>query len=168
VAQVALPPVEPGAPPAAPASVPVPVSSNTVSANTAAPAPDEGARAATEAAPARSEVLAGPAPSAVASAKGAAPLREELEILQAAHEAMRAGDKERALALLDAHAARFKDGSLKDERMAARAIALCAAGRDTEARAAVAEFLNEVKGSPLEQRVRAACATLMSGEPEKR
>jgi hypothetical protein len=67
--------------------------------------------------------------------------------------------------LLDAHARRFAGGSLREERLAARAIALCEAGRTAEARGAAAQFFAEATGSPLEERVRAACKDAMPSAP---
>lgn len=125
-------------------SVPAPVQS-------AVPAQDQGASAR-------------PAPAAVrpeARPSGSA-LRDEVELLKQAQQAMAAGDNKRAVELLDSHAERFKSGALKGERLAARAIALCQAGRDEEARRAFAEFRSEAPGSPLEGRVRSACSGLFS------
>jgi hypothetical protein len=67
--------------------------------------------------------------------------------------------------LLDAHARKFASGSLKEERLAARAIALCEAGRAAEARRAAAQFFAEVRVSPLEARVRAACKDALASGP---
>ncbi|KYF49516.1 hypothetical protein BE04_37450 [Sorangium cellulosum] len=71
--------------------------------------------------------------------------------------ALRAGDAGRALALLEEHAAEFRAGTLRQERMAARVFALCALGRIDEARAEAARFLRDAPRSPLAERVRAAC-----------
>jgi hypothetical protein len=87
--------------------------------------------------------------------------------LKEAQRATRAGETDRALELLDAHAARFKDGSFKEERLAARAIALCEAGRGEEARRAALQFFAEAKASPLEARVRAACEKARAFRNEK-
>jgi hypothetical protein len=95
----------------------------------------------------------------------AASLREEIAILKEAQRAIQAGETGRAVELLDTHARKFAGGSLKEERLAARAIALCDAGRTAEARRAVAQFFAEVRVSPLEARVRAACKDAMPSGP---
>lgn len=63
------------------------------------------------------------------------------------------------MATLDEHAARFPRGALRDEREAARVLALCADGRTAEARAAASAFVAASPRSPLASQVRAACAT---------
>jgi len=85
--------------------------------------------------------------------------------LKQAQQAIHSGETDRALALLDAHADRFQGGTFKEERLAARAIALCDAGRGPEARRAVAQFLAQARASQLEGRVRAACARAITPEP---
>lgn len=111
-----------------------------------------------------------PAPSAIEpraprpepKPPSSAGLRDEIELLKEAQKAIAGGETDRAMSLLDAHADRFKGGALAEERLAARAIALCQAavepGRRAEARRAFSRFLAEAKASPLEPRVRAACA----------
>lgn len=111
-----------------------------------------------------------PAPSAIEpraprpepKPPSSAGLRDEIELLKEAQKAIAGGETDRAMSLLDAHADRFKGGALAEERLAARAIALCQAagepGRRAEAGRAFSRFLAEAKASPLEPRVRAACA----------
>lgn len=94
-------------------------------------------------------------------------LREEVEILKEAQRAIAAGETDRAVGLLDQHESRWKGGALLEERLAARAIALCGARKGPEARLAALRFFQEAKGSPLEERVRAACAGALSGQEEK-
>lgn len=120
-------------------------------------APREAPRA--EPPPARVE------PRPAASAAPTVSLREEVAILKDAQRAIRAGETDRAMELLDTHARRFAGGSLKEERLAARAIALCEAGRTAEARRAAAQFFAEASVSPLEERVRASCKDAMASRP---
>lgn len=68
-------------------------------------------------------------------------LRGELQVLDKAQRALRAGDGEAALRELDA--SMMSDGPLRAERQAARILALCSAGRQAEARAAIARFLED-------------------------
>lgn len=72
--------------------------------------------------------------------------------------ALREGDPARALDLAEAHAGRFPEGALRNERLAARALALCALDRRLEAREARAELAARSPGSPLLDRVDRACA----------
>jgi outer membrane protein assembly factor BamD (BamD/ComL family) len=83
---------------------------------------------------------------------------EELAILVRAHAAFRAHDLDATLAALDEHARRFPHGVLAEERSSQRVLALCAAGRSTEARAAAERFLRDYPESPMASRVRGACA----------
>lgn len=90
-----------------------------------------------------------------------ASLRDELTLLKEAQQALAAGDRERALALFDAHERKFGDGELRAERLAGRAIALCSAGPSPQARRAAAELFAANAGSLLDARVRAACAKVI-------
>jgi hypothetical protein len=85
-------------------------------------------------------------------------LEEELPLLQSAQEALRLGDADRALRLLDAHAKRFPAGALAEERRAAHALAACRRTRDPLARAEAAAFLRDSPSSPLVESVRKACS----------
>jgi hypothetical protein len=84
-------------------------------------------------------------------------LREEALLVRSAHEALLAGDPDRALRLLEEHAARFPAGALEPERAAEHAVALCRAGRTNEARREAAHFEESHPGSPLVSRIRSAC-----------
>jgi hypothetical protein len=102
----------------------------------------------------------GPAPAAPRSS--AAPpsppedtLPAENQGLREAYGAMQGGDPARALALLDEQQA--KGSALREEREAARVLALCQLGRVDEGRAAAARFLQASPRSPLADRVRNAC-----------
>jgi hypothetical protein len=146
VAAVTAAPAQPPADPAPEAPVVSP----------AAPAPPP-------AAPQPAPIALSAAPRAgTASAAPPAPqakledtLAAENQGLREAHAAMQGGDPARALALLDEQQA--KGSLLREEREAARVLALCQLGRVDEGRAAAARFLQESPRSPLADRVRAAC-----------
>ncbi len=100
------------------------------------------------------------AASAAASARSApatADVAAEVRLLGEAHTAMRGGQAEQALVLLDEHARRYPKGALGEERDAARVAALCALGRTSEAREATDRFLRSAPRSPLAGPVRASC-----------
>lgn len=104
-----------------------------------------------------------PAGRSSASASRAPPpsretLEEELPLLQSAQEALRLGETERALALLDAHAKRFPDGALSEERRAVHALTACRKTGDPSARAEAVAFLRDSPSSPLVESVRKACS----------
>jgi hypothetical protein len=88
----------------------------------------------------------------------ASSLEEETKRLREAHKALRSGQPERALELLEEQSATFAAGELREERAAARVFALCEAGKTSEAKAAARAFLIESPRSPLAGRVRGACA----------
>lgn len=83
-----------------------------------------------------------PGPSAAPRPPRAPTAREELDALVQAHAAVRAGDGPSALRALDTHSA---DPRFEAERRTLRILALCAAGRTSEARREAAEFL---RGEP--------------------
>ncbi|MDC0684181.1 hypothetical protein [Sorangium atrum] len=85
-------------------------------------------------------------------------LAAEMALLREAQDAVRDGDPSAALERLDDLGARFPEGQLREERMAARVLALCAAGRAREARAEAERLLGEATGSVHAGRVRASCA----------
>lgn len=101
--------------------------------------------------------------ASAASAAGAAQvgaadsLEQETRLITAAHAALSRGNAAGALALLDEHAAKFPRGALAPERRAARAMALCKAGRAEEGRRE-AEALYGKGGSPLAEKIERACA----------
>jgi hypothetical protein len=88
----------------------------------------------------------------------ASALREETRALAAVQQALRDGQPENALGLLDSQERAFPNGSLQAERAAARVLALCAGHRAIAARAAAAEFLRNYPESPIANRVRQSCA----------
>jgi hypothetical protein len=84
-------------------------------------------------------------------------LEAETELLRTAQAELRQGRPGSALAALDAHGAKFKDGLLREERLAARILALCDLGRTSEARAEAQRFLAASPRSPMAERIRNAC-----------
>jgi hypothetical protein len=99
----------------------------------------------------------GTAPSTV-DGDVAPSLRRELTLIAAAQAALARNEPEEALRWLDAHAAGYASGELVQERLAARAVALCALGRDAEGRRAVGDLTRLAPHSPLLGRARRACA----------
>jgi hypothetical protein len=97
------------------------------------------------------------APGPKATEKTADSLIAETERLREAHGALRGGDPEKALALLSEQAAEGEGQKLREERAAARVLALCKLGRVDEANAEAAAFLAQNPRSPLADRVRNAC-----------
>jgi hypothetical protein len=93
-----------------------------------------------------------------ASAPAESRLEQEVHLLRDADRAVKAGDPERALVLLDRHATAFPHSTLEPERMAERVFALCRAGRIAQARAEAATFLTAHPEGPLALRVRSSCS----------
>lgn len=84
-------------------------------------------------------------------------LAPELALLREARAALDRHDPLTALSLLDRLAQRYPAGTLQQERLAARARALCALGRGAEADATAHELARVAPGSPYLASVRAAC-----------
>ena len=84
-------------------------------------------------------------------------LAEEVRLLRDAHAALDRDEPARALGSLDAHASRFPRGTLYEERLATRVLALCALGRIDAARLAAQELERAAPRSPHLGRVRASC-----------
>jgi hypothetical protein len=82
----------------------------------------------------------------------------EARALSGVQRAVREGRSTEALALLDQQDRDFPQGELRQERVAARVVALCAAGKASEARALAASFLARAPRSPLAARMRTICA----------
>jgi hypothetical protein len=104
-----------------------------------------------------------PAASATASSvprrlpsEPVASLRAELNVLDRAQRALKNGDGEAALRELDN--AKTSDGPLRAERQAARILALCSAGRASEARAAIARFFEDYPDSAHRAAIVSGCA----------
>jgi hypothetical protein len=72
---------------------------------------------------------------------------------------LRDGQHARALQLLHEHGARFPAGILSEERMGLEAIARCSLGQTVEGQRAARAFAARAPGSPLAERVRAACGS---------
>ncbi|PCC68861.1 hypothetical protein SAMN02745121_07610 [Nannocystis exedens] len=81
----------------------------------------------------------------------------EMALLQEARAALRGGQPETALALLDRHAESFAGGSMTEERQALRVLALCAAGEVARGADEAAAFLRAHPRSTYAARVAAAC-----------
>jgi hypothetical protein len=100
------------------------------------------------------------APSSPRAALVASPpgdVAAEVRLLGAAHRAMRAGEADRALVLLDEHGRRYPRGALGEERDATRIAALCALGHAAEAKEAADRFLRVAPRSLQAAAVRASC-----------
>lgn len=91
-------------------------------------------------------------------AASAGSLRAESELIAAAHRALLGGDPSAALARIADYDARFPRGALREERDLERVLALCAAGRGAESRAAARRFLRSFPDSPSVGRAARACA----------
>jgi len=116
--------------------------------------------------PARVAERPSPAPAAVAMtapAVDSSSLTEETRLLREADRAIRAGDRERAMALLNDHATRFPDGNLAPERLAERMVILCEEGKADAS--AGARFLAMHPGSALTARLKQSCG--MNSMPAK-
>jgi outer membrane biosynthesis protein TonB len=150
----ALPPPDAPAPAASEAPAPDPVPAAPTPPPAPVPAPAALHPSAAPVASARGEASASAAPAPQPPPED--PLAAESRGLGAAYRAMQDGDPRRALALLDEQQA--KGSALREEREAARVLALCQAGRVDEGRAAAARFLQASPRSPLADRVRGACA----------
>jgi hypothetical protein len=96
---------------------------------------------------------------AAPAAQAADPLSRELALISKAQRAVRAGQSERALALLQRHAAEFPSGALLQERFATQALAFCALGRVAEGQRAIGELARRSASSPLLGSARRSCAT---------
>ena len=98
-----------------------------------------------------------PASGAATPAESTDELRTETAALRRAQEALRDGSPAEALSRLDEQDARFRHGRLQEERAAARVLALCQAGRATEARAQATRFERTWPRSNLRARIQSAC-----------
>jgi hypothetical protein len=93
----------------------------------------------------------------VPSARNATQLSEELAALSEIRRTVQAGGAARAVQLLLDYEIRFARPILGMEAAALRVDALCRAGQRDAARASAQAFQSAWPGSPLEQRVSAAC-----------
>jgi hypothetical protein len=85
-------------------------------------------------------------------------LKTEIDLVRSARAALDSGNPTRALGLTSEQRARFPNGTLAQERLAIRALAFCALGRVTEARATALELEKLSPRSPHIERLRASCA----------
>jgi len=81
-------------------------------------------------------------------------LSREVALLSRATSALHAGDAAAALKALEEHQRKFPNGALREERRAAKALALCALGRFSEGRSELARLAPH---SPEAQRAREQC-----------
>jgi hypothetical protein len=81
-------------------------------------------------------------------------LAEEVTLLSRATSALRSGQPNDALKSLNEHQSKFPRGLLSEERRAARAQALCALGRHSEAEREIAKL---APASPQAARARQLC-----------
>jgi hypothetical protein len=111
-------------------------------------------------APARSPAEPSPAPRTPGSSRAAADgadAADELSLVRAMQQALRANDGPRALALASEHERRFPRGTLVEEREGTRAIARCR-GADAATRVSIEEqYRRRFGASPYAARVQAAC-----------
>jgi outer membrane protein assembly factor BamD (BamD/ComL family) len=127
----------------------------------ALPAGLEAARAASPAMPATlagSSAIEAPAPAGGAnagSATAAIDAREEMRLVSAARETLRAGSATRALELLDEARRRFPSGTLVQEREALTIEAMARSGQRDAAVARARAFARDYPGSPYTARVQA-------------
>ena len=96
-------------------------------------------------------------PTSTSTSTPKSTLDQEVSLLREAHDALSAGDPNRALALLDEHAHRFPQSALEPERSAERVFAYCAENASDAARGAASSFLAAHPAGPLADRVRASC-----------
>lgn len=82
---------------------------------------------------------------------------EEVALLASARAALGSGDAKQAITTLSSHAKRFPRGKLAREREVSWITALCALGRDDEAKRRAADFLRRDSDSPHAAKVRASC-----------
>jgi hypothetical protein len=88
-----------------------------------------------------------------AAPRGEAALREEINVLDRAREALEQGSAQRALALLDQHRRRFAQGTLLPEAEAMRIEALVRSGETERAQRRSRQFLSAYPDHPLSERV---------------
>lgn len=84
-------------------------------------------------------------------------LREEVRLLTAAEQQMNSGRAVDALKILAEHERRFAAGALAEERMAARAQALCALGRTAEAESELGKLAGAYPHSQHLEHARMVC-----------
>jgi hypothetical protein len=85
----------------------------------------------------------------------------ESALLRRAHRALRAGDPDGAIAILDAHAEAFPSGQMLEDRLTLRIEALCAAGNRSQARAEATAMRRRFPGASVD-----ACVEARSNAPD--
>ena len=93
-------------------------------------------------------------PAAAGTRRASDRLAEEVTLLSRATSALRSGQPSDALKALNEHQSKFPKGLLSEERRAARAQALCALGRRSEAEREIAKL---APASPQAARARQLC-----------
>jgi hypothetical protein len=156
--RAAQPSVKPAAAPSRATMSPLPrleVASSARVVDPPAP-PPAGARTSPPASPAP---VASPRPVVTSNLPSSVPasLDAEAGALGSALAALREGQADKALSLLDDQDSRFLDGALGEERSATRIDALCTLGRMPEAHVIATRFLEQHPRSLLAPRVRASC-----------
>jgi hypothetical protein len=108
--------------------------------------------------PAGTATVAGaPSVTGLPSAVTSSGLSEEAALLQRAERALAANEPGAALSALAEHERRFPAGVLREERQAAKVLALCELGRVAEARSLARVFLSAAPGSVLVPRLERSC-----------
>lgn len=90
--------------------------------------------------------------------RDAVSIAAEVALLRSAQNALKDGDGEASLRAIDSLAAKHPNGAMREERQAARVLALCSLGRVEEARSAASSFLAEFPNSVHAAQVRGSCA----------
>jgi hypothetical protein len=103
----------------------------------------------------QTESVARPDPSVTSAADS---LAREVALLRRARSALDQRDPRTALKLADEHAASFANGTMRQEQLATRVLALCALERSSEAIAARHELERIAPRSPHLMGMRASCA----------
>jgi hypothetical protein len=85
-------------------------------------------------------------------------LSREIALLTAARAALDRRDAAEALVLLDRHRTLYPLGTLKQEQLVTRVLALCLLGRTSDARAVARELKRAAPRSPHLARIRSSCA----------
>ena len=93
-----------------------------------------------------------------AAARPEGDLSAEVSLIARAQAATNRGQAEQALAALQEYDRQHQSGALLEERSAARIFALCASGRERDARAAAESFQARWPSSPQLARIRSSCA----------
>jgi hypothetical protein len=96
-------------------------------------------------------------PSAKSAEPSADSLAQELSLLHQAHSEWRSGNAAHALALAHEHAHRYPNSQLKFERSALEVRALCALGREAEARKVAERIRLQAPNSPVSAALKDTC-----------